>query len=161
MAGLSVYSFDQYAQADSIQDILEIRLGDQITFNVRVWANTAKTITQDLTGWTFNLSYVDAIATFSGTQTTLASISNIQLISTGPQTDPNLVATVISPATAGQLVVTIPSTVTGMPAVNASIGSDTTLFKLIQMKTTFPAGVLPAATNILKPTIGLIVRYAF
>lgn len=161
MAGLSVYSFDQYAQGDTIQDILEVRLGDALAINIQAWSNAAKTIPQDLTGWTFAVTYVDAIATFSGSQVTLASISDITVITATPQTDANLAVNVTAPASAGQAVLTIPATVTSMPSANAPIATDRTLFIMLQIKTTFPAANRPSFNNILKPTIGLIVRYAF
>lgn len=160
MAGLSVYSFDQYAQGDSIQDILEVRLGDALAVNIQAWADATKTTPQNLTGWTFAVTYLDCIATFSGTQTTLASITNLSVLNTTPQTDANLVITTTAPLI-GQAVLTIPATVTGMPAASAPIGTDTTLFKLIEIKTTFPSPSLASFNNILKPTIGVIVRYAF
>ena len=160
MSGLSVYSFDQYAQGDSIQDILEVRLGDALAINIQAWADAGKTIRQDLTGWTFSVSYLDCMATFAGTQTTLASITNLSVLNVTPQTDANLVVTSTTPVL-GTAVLTIPATVTGMPVASAPIGADATLFKLIQVKTTFPATNKPTFSNILKPTIGVIVRYAF
>ena len=159
MAGLSVYSFDQYAQGDSIADVLEVRLGDALAINIMAWADSAKTIPQDLSTFTFAVSYVDALATFTGTPTTLASISNISILDAVPKTDANLVVSLT--AVIGGAVLSIPSTVTGLPVLNAPIGSDTTLFKIVQIKTTFPATNKPTFSNILKPTIGVIVRYAF
>lgn len=155
---LRVSDFDQYLLLSDRIDYTECRLGEAKAIQLNFTTNATPAAPRDITGWTFAVSYKDALASVSGTGTSLGSVTNFSLISATAQTDPNLLVS-ITDAPSGQAILTLPITVTSMPAADAPIDSVNTLIKLITIQATYASAV--SGFNVVdKFAVATIIRFA-
>ena len=151
-------NWNEFVQASDLYDYFECRLGESFEAALTFTSGTPP-VAQNITGWTFAVSYVDATADIDeGFTDVLNSISNIVLLTSTSQTNAGLVITNIN-ALAGTATLTIPAVVLSMPVANAPINSTNTLLKLFQIVINFP-GVSAGFTNTRKIGLGAIVRWA-
>lgn len=154
---LRVSDFDQYILLSDRIDYTEAYLGEAKAINLTFTTATTPPVAKNITGWTFAVSYKDALANVSGAVKSLSSITNFVLLSSTPQTDTNLAVSVTN-ATGGLAILTIPSTVTSMPASDAPIDGTNTLIKLITIQATY-ASTVSGFNTVDKYNVGVIIRF--
>jgi hypothetical protein len=156
MPSLKLGNFHEYFTAGEEIDYIEVRQGEAYVIPFTVSDN--QTIPQpiDLTDWILTTELSSYTAKFEYKKSSeLSAVSDFTEQGSQPIVV-GLVATVTN-AVAGQGVLTVPSTVTTLPAGNVTADGDNTLLSVVTITATYPTSVV-GFNAVRKLLVGLIVR---
>lgn len=160
MPSLKLSSFAQALTGGDQIDYIEIRLGE--AYAIPFTINQPSGDPQDLTDWTFTVSSDVYTANFTyNAAGDLSAVSDFT-DQANPSVPADLTVSIISPATQGQGILTVPADINPNPTTLVTADGDNTLLNIITITATYPSGYSISGTpfdNVRKLLIGLIVRF--
>lgn len=156
MPSLKLGNFTQYLTAGEEIDYVEIRQGEAYVLPFSISDNQTPPNPIDLTDWTLNTTLSSYTAKFQYKQAgELSAVSDFTDQGSQPVVA-GLVANITDSA-AGKGVLTIPASVSTLPAGNVTADGDNTLLAVVTITATYPTSVI-GFSAVRKLLIGLIIR---